>query len=257
MERVIREAGRVPFPAVHVKDPEPPRGWFARALEAVMGPWYYTDIPVAAIAPSQSPQQFRSRYAWAPNKPGRLCIAMAQCFPQELIASGAGPRFQNWRQVGGLYVPTTSRVSQQRDASTEDFEWLATCRPKKLLVKGIMTVEDGGAIEHGADASSSPNPGAPARRRAVPIESCRTLPRGGGASMTSWWTAVSGAGPNRKALALGRHMWSSGGRRCLAPLPRGGRRAARDQIQSRGGHDHGAHRGYAGRCTLRRICVQR
>ena len=159
LERVIAEGGGDPwFQRYMSKDREAAERLVRRALKAGYGALVYTtDIPVAGN------REFNRRNGF--EIPMRLGPAnmldgmlhprwLAGVFLRTLLSSGV-PRFQNLDvNVGGRIVSTTlTGFREQRDAlDWEDFDWLRGLWPKKLLVKGIMTVEDARlAVQHGAD----------------------------------------------------------------------------------------------------------
>jgi isopentenyl diphosphate isomerase/L-lactate dehydrogenase-like FMN-dependent dehydrogenase len=118
---------------------------------------YTTDIPVAGN------REFNRRNGFEiPLRAGAAQVLdglrhprwLAGVFLKTLISSGV-PRFRNLDvAVDGRVVPTTlTAFREKRDAlDWKDFDWLRGIWPKKLLVKGIMTVEDAKiAAQRGAD----------------------------------------------------------------------------------------------------------
>lgn len=159
MERVIAEGGGDPWFQLYMsKDREAAERLVRRALEAGYGALVHTtDIPVAGN------REFNRRNGFEiPMRLGPVNILdgmlhprwLAGVFLRTLLSSGV-PRFQNLDvNVGGRIVSTTlTGFRERRDAlNWEDFDWLRELWPKKLLVKGIMTVEDAHlAAQHGAD----------------------------------------------------------------------------------------------------------
>ncbi len=159
MERVIAEGGGDPWFQLYMsKDRDAAERLVRRALKSGYGALVHTtDIPVAGN------REFNRRNAF--EIPMRLGPAnmldgmlhprwLAGVFLRTLLSSGM-PRFRNLDvNVGGRIVSTTlTGFRERRDAlDWEDFDWLRGLWPKKLLVKGIMTVEDARLAEqHGAD----------------------------------------------------------------------------------------------------------
>ena len=79
---------------------------------------------------------------------------LAGVFLRTLLSSGV-PRFQNLdvNTGGRITSPTLTEFRTRRtELNWSDFAWLRELWPGKLLIKGIMTVEDARlAAEHGAD----------------------------------------------------------------------------------------------------------
>lgn len=159
MERVIGEAGGAPWFQLYMsKDLATAERLVTRALKAGFEALVLTtDIPVAGNREFNRRNQF--------EVPLRLNFSnlldgvmhprwLAGVFLRTLIASGV-PRFQNLDvNVGGKIISTSlTDFRLRRDAlDWEDFAWLRKLWPKKLLVKGILTVEDALlAAQHGAD----------------------------------------------------------------------------------------------------------
>jgi isopentenyl diphosphate isomerase/L-lactate dehydrogenase-like FMN-dependent dehydrogenase len=159
LERVVREAGGDPWFQLYMSaDRATAERLVRRALEAGYGALVYTtDIPVAGN------REFNRRNGFEiPLRAGAAQVLdglrhprwLAGVFLKTLISSGV-PRFRNLDvAVDGRVVPTTlTAFREKRDAlDWKDFDWLRGIWPKKLLVKGIMTVEDAKiAAQRGAD----------------------------------------------------------------------------------------------------------
>jgi len=159
MERVMQEAGGAPWFQLYMsKDLETAKRLVTRALKAGFEALVLTtDIPVAGNREHNRRNQFE-----IPLKLGSANMLdgllhprwLAGVFLRTLAASGV-PRFQNLDvNAGGRIIsPTLTAFRERRDAlNWEDFDWLRKLWPKKLLVKGILTVEDAQlAAQHGAD----------------------------------------------------------------------------------------------------------
>jgi len=159
MERVIREGGGDPWFQLYMsRDRVTAERLVRRALDAGYGALVYTtDIPVAGN------REFNRRNGFEiPLRITPRSVADALAHPRWLagvllrtLASSGMPRFRNLDvSVDGRVVPTTlTAFREQRDSlAWNDFDWLRRLWPKKLLVKGIMTVEDAElAARHGAD----------------------------------------------------------------------------------------------------------
>jgi isopentenyl diphosphate isomerase/L-lactate dehydrogenase-like FMN-dependent dehydrogenase len=116
-----------------------------------------TDIPVAGNREFNRRNKFEIPLRLGPRQilDGLLHPRwLAGVFLRTLLTSGI-PRFQNLDvNVGGRIVSTTlTGFRERREAlNWEDFGWLRRLWPKKLLVKGILTVEDAQlAARYGAD----------------------------------------------------------------------------------------------------------
>ena len=159
MERVIEEAGGAPWFQLYMsKDLATAERLVTRALKAGFEALVLTtDIPVAGNREFNRRNQF--------EVPLRLNLSnlldgmmhprwLAGVFLRTLAASGV-PRFQNLDvNVGGRIISTSlTDFRLRRDAlDWGDFAWLRKLWPKKLLLKGVMTVEDAQlAAQHGAD----------------------------------------------------------------------------------------------------------
>jgi len=159
MERVIREAGGTLWFQLYMsKDLETAERLVKRALAAGFEALVMTtDIPVAGNREFNKRNKFEIPLRLGPRQmldglPHPRWLAGV--FLRTLFTSGV-PRFQNLDvQVGGRIVSTTlTGFRERRDAlNWEDFAWLRRLWPRKLLVKGILTVEDAQlAARHGAD----------------------------------------------------------------------------------------------------------
>jgi isopentenyl diphosphate isomerase/L-lactate dehydrogenase-like FMN-dependent dehydrogenase len=159
MERVIQEAGGTLWFQLYMsKDLETAERLVKRALAAGFEALVLTtDIPVAGNREFNRRNQFEIPLRLGPRQvlDGLLHPRwLAGVFLRTLLTSGI-PRFQNLDvTVGGKIVSTTlTGFRERRDAlNWEDFAWLRNLWPKKLLVKGILTVEDAQlAARYGAD----------------------------------------------------------------------------------------------------------
>jgi len=159
MERVAREVGGIKWFQLYMsKDLATAERLVTRALKAGFEALVLTtDIPVAGNREHNRRNNF--------EVPFRLNLAnmvdgalhprwLADVFLRTLLASGV-PRFQNLDvDTGGrITSPSLTEFRTRRtELNWEDFAWLRKLWPKKLLVKGIMTVEDAQlAAQHGAD----------------------------------------------------------------------------------------------------------
>ena len=159
MERVIEEAGGTLWFQLYMsKDLETAERLVRRALAAGFEALVMTtDIPVAGNREFNRRNRFEIPLRLGPRQmlDGLLHPRwLLGVFLRTLLTSGI-PRFQNLDvQVGGRVVSTTlSGFRERRDAlNWEDFAWLRRLWPRKLFVKGILTVEDAQlALRHGAD----------------------------------------------------------------------------------------------------------
>jgi isopentenyl diphosphate isomerase/L-lactate dehydrogenase-like FMN-dependent dehydrogenase len=216
MERVIREAGGDPWFQLYMsKDRDTAGPLVTRALEAGFGTLVHTtDIPVAGNREFNRRNGFEIPLHLGPAQvldgmlhPGWL----ASVFLKTLLTSGV-PRFRNLDvTVGGRIVSTTlTGFRERRDAlNWEDFDWLRSLWPKKLLVKGIMTVEDAKlAARHGADGIFVSNHGGRQLDGAPsPIEVLPAIAAAVGRDMTILVDSGFRRGSDVvKALALGADM---------------------------------------------------
>lgn len=159
MERVIEEAGGTLWFQLYMsKDLETAERLVKRALAAGFEALVLTtDIPVAGNREFNRRNQFEIPLRLGPRQmlDGLLHPRwLAGVFLRTLLTSGI-PRFQNLDvNVGGRIISTTlTGFRERREAlNWEDFIWLRKLWPKKLLVKGILTVEDALlAARYGAD----------------------------------------------------------------------------------------------------------
>jgi len=159
MEQVIREAGGTLWFQLYMsKDLATAERLVKRALAAGFEALVLTsDIPVAGNREFNRRNQFEIPLRLGPRQvfDGLLHPRwLAGVFLRTLLTSGI-PRFQNLDvNVGGKIVSTTlTGFRERRDAlNWEDFAWLRKLWPKKLLVKGTLTVEDAQlAARYGAD----------------------------------------------------------------------------------------------------------
>lgn len=149
MERVIQEAGGTLWFQLYMsKDLDTAERLVKRALAAGFEALVMTtDIPVAGNREFNRRNKFEIPLRLGPKNvlDGLLHPRwLAGVFLRTLLTSGI-PRFQNLDvNVGGRIVSTTlTGFRERRDAlNWEDFAWLRKLWPKKLLVKGILTVED-------------------------------------------------------------------------------------------------------------------
>lgn len=159
MERVIQEAGGMLWFQLYMsKDLATAERLVKRALAAGFEALVLTtDIPVAGNREFNRRNKFEIPLRLGPRQmlDGLLHPRwLAGVFLRTLLTSGI-PRFQNLDvNVGGRIVSTTlTGFRERREAlDWEDFAWLRKLWPKKLLVKGILTVEDAQlAARYGAD----------------------------------------------------------------------------------------------------------
>jgi len=159
MERVIEQAGGTLWFQLYMsKDLATAERLVTRALAAGFEALVITtDIPVAGNREFNRRNQFEIPLRLGPRQvfDGLLHPRwLAGVFLRTLLTSGI-PRFQNLDvNVGGKIISTTlTGFRERRDAlNWEDFAWLRKLWPKKLLVKGILTVEDAQlAARYGAD----------------------------------------------------------------------------------------------------------
>jgi len=159
MERVIQEAGGTLWFQLYMsKDLATAERLVKRALAAGFEALVLTtDIPVAGNREFNRRNKFEIPLRLGPRQvlDGLLHPRwLAGVFLRTLLTSGI-PRFQNLDvNVGGRIVSTTlTGFRERREAlNWEDLAWLRKLWPKKLLVKGILTVEDAQlAARYGAD----------------------------------------------------------------------------------------------------------
>ena len=159
LERVLREAGGSQWFQLYMsKDRELAERLVVRARDAGYEALVVTtDIPVAAAREYNRRNNF--------EVPFRLNLAnmvdgalhpgwLLNVFLRTLLDSGV-PRFQNLDvNVGGRIISKSlTEFRTRRDAlNWSDIRWLREIWPRKLLVKGILTVEDAQcAADNGAD----------------------------------------------------------------------------------------------------------
>ena len=159
MERVAREAGGTKWFQLYMsKDHDLARGLVTRALDAGFEALVMTtDVVVGGNREYNQRNNF--------EVPFRLNLAnmvdgalhprwLGGVFLRTLLSTGV-PRFQNLdvNAGGRITSPTLTEFRTRRtELDWEDFAWLRKLWPRKLLVKGIMTVEDAQlAVQHGAD----------------------------------------------------------------------------------------------------------
>ncbi len=159
MERVAREAGGEKWFQLYMsKDHDIARGLVNRALDAGFEALVITtDVVVGGNREYNQRNNF--------EVPFRLNLAnmadgllhprwLAGVFLRTLLSTGV-PRFQNLEvNAGGrITSPTLTEFRTRRtELNWNDFAWLRKLWPKKLLLKGVMTVEDAQlAAQHGAD----------------------------------------------------------------------------------------------------------
>lgn len=159
MERVAAEAGGTKWFQLYMsKDHELATRLVTRALDAGFEALVMTtDVVVGGNREYNRRNNF--------EVPFRLDLAnlvdgalhprwLAGVFLRTLLSSGV-PRFQNLdvNTGGRITSPTLTEFRTRRtELQWEDFAWLRKLWPRKLLVKGIMTVEDAQlALQHGAD----------------------------------------------------------------------------------------------------------
>jgi isopentenyl diphosphate isomerase/L-lactate dehydrogenase-like FMN-dependent dehydrogenase len=159
LERVLREGGGTQWFQLYMsKDRELAERLVTRARDAGFEALVVTtDIPIAAAREYNRRNNF--------EVPFRLNLAnlvdgalhpgwLLDVFLRTLLDSGV-PRFQNLDvNVGGRIISKSlTEFRTRRDAlNWSDIRWLREIWPRKLLVKGILTVEDAQcAAENGAD----------------------------------------------------------------------------------------------------------
>lgn len=159
MERVAREAeGSKWFQLYMSKDRGSAEGLVRRALDAGFEALVVTtDVPVGANREYNLRNGFTIPFRInARNVVDGLLHPrwLTQVFLRTLLTSGV-PRFQNVdAQVGGRIISKDlSAFRARRDAlDWSDIDWLRTVWPRKLLIKGLLTVADARLAEqHGAD----------------------------------------------------------------------------------------------------------
>jgi len=159
LERVLREGGGTQWFQLYMsKDRELAERLVTRARDAGFEALVVTtDIPVAAAREYNRRNSFEVPFR--PNLANLLDGALhprwlANVFLRTLLDSGV-PRFQNLDvNVGGRIISKTlTEFRTRRDAlNWGDIRWLRELWPRKLLVKGILTVEDAQcAADNGAD----------------------------------------------------------------------------------------------------------
>jgi isopentenyl diphosphate isomerase/L-lactate dehydrogenase-like FMN-dependent dehydrogenase len=159
MERVAREAGGTKWFQLYMsKDREMAQGLVTRARDAGFDALVITtDVVVGGNREYNQRNNF--------EVPFRLNLAnmldgalhprwLAGVFLRTLLATGV-PRFRNMDVSAGGRI-TSPTLTEFRTRRTElnwgDFDWLRKLWPGKLMLKGVMTVEDALlAAEHGAD----------------------------------------------------------------------------------------------------------
>ena len=159
MERVAREAGGSQWFQLYMsKDRDAAARLVRRALDAGFEALVVTtDVPVGANREYNLRNGFTIPFRInARNVVDGLLHPrwLAQVFLRTLLSDGV-PRFQNVdSNVGGrIIAQDLSAFRARRDAlDWSDIAWLRTVWPRKLLVKGILTVADARlALQHGVD----------------------------------------------------------------------------------------------------------
>ena len=159
MERVASECGGTKWFQLYMsKDLEQAERLVRRALDAGFEALVLTtDIPVAGNREHNKRNRFE-----VPFRPdlGNLLDGalhprwLAGVFLRTLWTSGI-PRFQNLdvNTGGRITSPTLTEFRNRRtELSWSDFAWLRKLWPKRLLLKGVLTVDDARlAAQHGAD----------------------------------------------------------------------------------------------------------
>lgn len=166
LERVAREAGGTQWFQLYMsKDRDAARTLVARARDAGFEALVVTtDVPVGGN------REYNRRNGF--DVPFRLNIRnaldgllhpywLANVFMRTLITSGV-PRFRNTDVGGRIVARNLLEFRARREAlDWSDFEWLREFWPGKLLVKGVLTVEDALlAARYGADGIFVSNHGA-------------------------------------------------------------------------------------------------
>jgi (S)-mandelate dehydrogenase len=159
MERVARDAGGAKWFQLYMsKDHDVARGLVNRALAAGFEALVMTtDVVVGGNREYNRRNNFEVPFTLNLSNlvDGVLHPRwLAGVFLRTLLSSGV-PRFQNLEVSNGgrITSPTLTEFRTRRtELDWEDFAWLRKLWPKKLLIKGIMTVEDARlAAGHGAD----------------------------------------------------------------------------------------------------------
>jgi isopentenyl diphosphate isomerase/L-lactate dehydrogenase-like FMN-dependent dehydrogenase len=216
MERVIREGGGTLWFQLYMsKDLETAERLVRRALAAGFEALVLTtDIPVAGNREFNRRNRFEIPLHLGPRQmlDGLLHPRwLAGVFLRTVLTSGI-PRFQNLDvNVGGKIISTTlTGFRERRDAlNWEDFIWLRKLWPKKLLVKGILTVEDALlAARYGADGIFVSNHGGRQLDGAPsPLEILPQIAEAAGTRLTIMVDSGFRRGTDIvKALALGADM---------------------------------------------------
>lgn len=166
LERVAREAGgRKWFQLYMSKDREAARTLVARARDAG-----YEALVVTTDVPVGGNREFNRRNGF--EIPFRLNVRntvdgmlhphwLINVFMRTLLTSGV-PRFRNTDVGGRIVARNLGEFRARREAlDWSDFDWLREFWPGKLLVKGVLTVEDAiEAARRGADGLFVSNHGA-------------------------------------------------------------------------------------------------
>ena len=159
MERVAREGGGSQWFQLYMsKDRDAAARLVRRALDAGFEALVVTtDVPVGANRDSNLRNGFTIPFRInARNVADGLLHPrwLVQVFLRTLLSDGV-PRFRNVdSNVGGrIIAQDLSAFRARRDAlDWSDIAWLRTIWPRKLLVKGILTVADARlALQHGVD----------------------------------------------------------------------------------------------------------
>lgn len=159
MERVAREAGGTKWFQLYMsKDHELAKGLVNRARDAGFEALVITtDVVVGGNREYNQRNHFEVPFRLnAGNMVDGLFHPrwLTGVFLRTLLSSGI-PRFQNLdvNTGGRITSPTLTEFRTRRtELNWSDFAWLRKLWPGKLLIKGIMTVEDARlAAEHGAD----------------------------------------------------------------------------------------------------------
>lgn len=216
LEHVAQKVGGTKWFQLYMsKDREAARGLIERARDAG-----YEALVVTTDCPVGANREYNRRNGF--EMPFRLSLRNAidgalhphwllNVFLRTLWASGV-PRFRNVdTNVGGRIVSkSTSEFRAKREAlDWSDVKWLRAQWPRKLLIKGILTVEDALlAVRHGADGIFVSNHGGRQLDGAIsPIEALPDI----AAAVRDQLAILVDGGIRRgsdvvKALALGADM---------------------------------------------------
>jgi isopentenyl diphosphate isomerase/L-lactate dehydrogenase-like FMN-dependent dehydrogenase len=157
LERVACEAGGTKWFQLYMsKDREAARALVARARDAGFEALVVTtDVPVGGNREYNRRNGFEIPFRLNLNNAVDGALHphwLANVFMRTLLTSGV-PRFRNTDVGGRIIARNLAEFRGRREAlDWTDFAWLREFWPGKLLVKGVLTVEDALlAARHGAD----------------------------------------------------------------------------------------------------------